>query len=69
MIETQKKCEGACGRHEGAARMVRVRHIASGHDWGKFWYCDAAIAEDISRGHEVSICDHDQLPRHREIET
>jgi len=45
-----KKCCGECDEHTSDPRQVRVRHRQSGTDWGLFWYCDAAIAEDRRRG-------------------
>lgn len=48
-----KKCSGECDDHTSDPRQVRVRHKQSGTDWGLFWYCDAAIAEDRRRGLSV----------------
>jgi len=53
MLNTPTKCEGNCTHHIG-----KVQHVYSGKnpktgkrwDW---WYCQAAIEEDKSRGFEV----------------
>ena len=47
-------CEGTCDPHVGAVERVRVMHIASMFDWGVFWYCQEAIAEDGRRGMRVT---------------
>jgi hypothetical protein len=44
------QCEGACEEHAGPLRLVRVKDMRTGHDWGNFLYCEAAIQEDIARG-------------------
>jgi len=41
-----KKCEGVCEEHFGEVKPYRVIHIPSQHDWGIFFYCDAAVKED-----------------------
>jgi len=47
-----KTCEGACEKHIGD---VQQAHVANGgFDWGNFWYCEAAIAEDRKHGHTVT---------------
>ena len=44
-------CEGACKEHTGEVSQV---NIASGYmNWGEFWYCESAIAEDERRGFTV----------------
>ena len=45
-------CEGSCDPHEGEVRTVHVVH--PNMDWGNYQYCDTAVAEDISRGMEVT---------------
>ena len=47
------QCEGSCDEHIGDIKRVHVTH--KNHDWGEFYYCDAAIAEDIRRGMTVEI--------------
>ena len=47
------ECEGNCEKHVGPVQRV---HVWDGsHDWGEFWYCLAAIAEDRKRGFTVEI--------------
>jgi hypothetical protein len=51
------KCEGTCcaeefGGHEREGREVYVEG-PDGKDWGRFVYCDEAIASDRSRGFVV----------------
>ena len=48
------KCEGNCEKHVGPVQRVHVRD-PDGYDWGLFWYCQTAIAEDRSRGFTVEI--------------
>ncbi len=43
-------CQGSCEHHSDDVFRVRVRHLRTGHDWGEFWYCRAAIEEDRRRG-------------------
>lgn len=43
-------CEGSCKHHDGAIERIHVIDEDAGHDWGWFWYCQTAIAEDIDRG-------------------
>ena len=52
-------CEGKCERHVGKVQRVHV-YIPSVatigmRDWGKLWYCQAAITEDRARGFTVDI--------------
>ena len=55
-IDKNMQCEGNCikkhGRHSGDIKHVTV----SG--WGKFFYCDNAIKDDISMGLVVEIINH-----------
>ena len=44
------RCEGACEKHSGRVKAVRVFHKESKTDWGWFSYCESAIEEDTSRG-------------------
>jgi hypothetical protein len=53
----RKSCEGACDEHQGIPQLVSVTDGRDGKDWGYFKYCDAAIAEDESRGLVVTIED------------
>ena len=46
-------CEGACKEHKGDVVSVVVKDKKTGHDWGKFAYCQAAIAADRSSGLQV----------------
>lgn len=47
-------CDGSCEQHEGE---VVVVHVSS---WGKFHYCQEAIAEDKRRGLFVTIVEDDE---------
>jgi hypothetical protein len=47
------KCEGNCKKHTGAVVRVNVTDPRTGKDWGEFWYCYEAIAEDLRRGLNV----------------
>ncbi len=51
------RCHGACRDHIGTIKRVRVYdpQARTHADWGEFNYCDAAIAEDESRGLRVEI--------------
>ena len=49
-------CEGSCEEHGEVVGRVHVVH-ASGYDWGYFWYCSSAIAEDEKRGFVVTPAD------------
>lgn len=49
----REHCGGSCGEHIGEAVLVRVHYGA--HNWGYFYYCKTAIAEDIKRGFTVEI--------------
>jgi hypothetical protein len=51
--KTAHACDGSCEEHIGEVRPVHVVHIATGHDWGNFYYCDAAKEEDVGRGMRV----------------
>ena len=48
-------CEGKCERHVGKVQRVHVYDGDDGYDWGKMWYCQAAINEDRARGFTVDI--------------
>lgn len=53
-----RKCHGACerthGGHDGPIHRVHV--WGSDVDWGEFFYCDNAVAEDReNRGMKVEI--------------
>lgn len=48
------KCDGACEEHYGPVRKVFVK------GWGLFDYCDAAVAEDKSRG--LTLLEGDDIP-------
>jgi len=48
-----KQCEGACEKHVGAVRQVRVKDMRTRCDWGNFWYCETAIRKDIDRGFAI----------------
>jgi len=48
-------CEGKCERHVGKVQRVHVRDAVHDHDWGEYWYCQAAIKEDRARGFTVDI--------------
>jgi len=48
-------CDGSCEIHIGSVRKVNVS--AFGFDWGSFYYCEAAINEDINRGLRVKTID------------
>ena len=43
------KCEGSCESHDDDMQLVHVRD-PGGYDWGLFWYCSNARAEDRRRG-------------------
>lgn len=52
------ECEGACHEHRGDVLLVEVVDKKCGcHNWGIFWYCEAAIAEDLGRGFDVRVID------------
>lgn len=44
--ERVMKCDGNCEVHVGEVMPYRVIHIPSQHDWGVFFYCQAAVKED-----------------------
>lgn len=46
------KCEADCQPHRGEVKHVHVTHES--RDWGLFWYCDAAVEEDLERGFTVT---------------
>lgn len=46
-------CEGGCDEHRGEVRRVHVWH--GSYDWGWFYYCDEARAEDKRRGMTVNF--------------
>lgn len=50
----QPECEGNCPEHEGDVKQVLVLAINPFHNWGEFWYCDAAEEIDRSRGMSVT---------------
>ena len=43
--------------HEGEVLVVNVTDKNSGHDWGRFNYCENAIKEDIDRGLLIEFID------------
>lgn len=49
----KNKCCGSCEEHEGEVKEV---HVVSpnGYDWGTFFYCETAVAEDEKRGFTVT---------------
>jgi hypothetical protein len=47
-----RNCEGDCEEHRGDVVLVHV--FDASIDWDTFWYCDAAIAKDRSRGYTVN---------------
>lgn len=49
------KCDGACSRHVGDVVTVNVYDPTNGIDWGKFRYCETAIADDKKEGFVVTI--------------
>ena len=44
----EMKCQGNCKKHTGEVKKVHVKGETK--DWGFFYYCDVAIAEDIRNG-------------------
>jgi len=51
-------CEGSCEAHVGEVKRYHVTHIPSQHDWGYFFYCDAAVKEDTeNREMKVTLAD------------
>ena len=63
------KCDGGHGPDLAACTEdvvpVNVTH-PSGHDWGTFWYCSAAIEEDERRGFHVTRLTLDEAARREE---
>lgn len=57
-------CEGDC--RDGAICPLptkKVRVVAkNGYDWGNFWYCEEAVAEDVRRGFTVTPVDASEMP-------
>ncbi len=56
------ECDGACEEHIGDVRRVHVQ-INTGHDWGEFNYCEAAIDEDRARGLIVALAAERELKK------
>jgi len=46
-------CDGSCETHTGD--VVQVHVWSATHNWGEFWYCDTAQAEDQRRGLTVEV--------------
>jgi len=55
--QTAQSCDGSCSEHAGKVKLVHVT-TKNGFDWGKFYYCDSAIAEDKQRGLIVELVIH-----------
>lgn len=53
----RKVCFATCGStHDGhmdELRPVHIVHAPSGMDYGVYWYCEAAIRQDIADGFTV----------------
>jgi hypothetical protein len=54
-VDSVVRCDGSCEEHVGIVKRVHVYDPRTRSDWGEFDYCDAAIAEDESRGFRVEI--------------
>ena len=53
------ECQGNCCEHDVEVRLV---HVTFGyHDWGFWWYCENAIAEDIYRGLSMEYVEEQDL--------
>ena len=50
----KRACEGSCSEHRGQVVLVHVVDEDAGFDWGKFWYCEAAIQIDRDGGLHVN---------------
>jgi hypothetical protein len=50
-----EECSGACEEHIEEIQYVHVEDPRTGMDWGKFYYCQAAIECDTKNGLIVTI--------------
>lgn len=56
------KCDGSCEVHIGEVKQYRVIHTPSQHDWGIFFYCQAAVKED-TENREMKVTPIDEATK------